>query len=95
MTRGHSLDAEAVAVTDNKPGAYYGMIGSRGKIATLRKMLMERGVSQEHLDRLHQPIGIPIKAETPEEIAVSVMAEIIAVKRGGDLAALRGVLERK
>ena len=95
MTRGHSLDAEAVAITDNQPGAYYGMIGSRGKIAAVRKMLLQRGVTQEHLDRLHQPIGLPIKAETPEEIAVSVMAEIIAVKRGGDLAALRGALERR
>ena len=71
------------------------MIGSRGKIAAVRKMLLQRGVTQEHLDRLHQPIGLPIKAETPEEIAVSVMAEIIAVKRGGDLAALRGALERR
>ena len=89
MTRGHALDAEAVAITDKKPGAYYGMIGSRSKIAALRKMLLDRGVSQEHLDRIHQPIGLPIKAETPEEIAVSILAEIIAVKRGGDTAGLR------
>jgi len=92
VTRGHSLDAEAVAVTDKKPGAYYGMIGSRSKIATVRKMLIERGVTEEHLNRLHQPIGLPIKAETPEEIAVSILAEIIAVKRGGDIQGLRSVL---
>ena len=89
MTRGDALDAEAVAITDKKPGAYYGMIGSRSKIAALRKMLLARGVSQEHLDRIHQPIGLPIKAETPEEIAVSILAEIIAVKRGGGLDDLR------
>ncbi len=89
MTRGHALDAEAVAITDKKPGAYYGMIGSRSKIAALRKMLLARGVSQEHLDRIHQPIGLPIKAETPEEIAVSILAEIIAVKRGAALMMLR------
>ena len=90
MTRGHALDAEAVTVTDKKPGAYYGMIGSRSKIATVRKMLLERGVSEEHLDRIYQPIGLPIKAETPNEIAVSVMAEIIAVKYGADIKRLRG-----
>ncbi|MCD8392242.1 MAG: XdhC family protein, partial [Cloacibacillus porcorum] len=90
MTRGHALDAEAVTVTDKKPGAYYGMIGSRSKISTVRKMLLERGVSEEHLDRIYQPIGLPIKAETPNEIAVSVMAEIIAVKYGADIKRLRG-----
>ena len=90
MTRGHALDAEAVTVTDKKPGAYYGMIGSRSKIATVRKMLLERGVSEEHLDRIYQPIGLPIKAETPNEIAVSAMAEIIAVKYGADIKRLRG-----
>ncbi|NLX84466.1 MAG: xanthine dehydrogenase [Synergistaceae bacterium] len=89
MTRGHSLDAEAVAITDKMPGAYYGMIGSRSKIESIRKTLLARGVSQEHLDRIHQPIGLPIKAETPEEIAVSILAEMIAVRRGGDLAGLR------
>lgn len=89
VTRGHALDAEAVAITDKKPGAYYGMIGSRSKIAAVRKMLVARGVSQEHLDRIHQPIGLPIKAETPEEIAVSILAEIIAVRRGGDLYDLK------
>ena len=90
VTRGHSLDAEAVRITDGKPGAYYGMIGSRSKIAAVRKMLLARGVSEAHLDRIFQPIGLPIKAETPNEIAVSVLAEIIAVKRGGNIEKLRG-----
>jgi xanthine dehydrogenase accessory factor len=52
-------------------------------------MLIARGVSQEHLERIHQPIGLPIKAETPEEIAISILAEIIAVRRGTDLNDLR------
>lgn len=94
MTRGHALDAEAVTITDGKPGAYYGMIGSRSKIATVREMLLKQGVSREHLDRLFQPIGLPIKAETPEEIAVSVVAELIAVKRGGDIESLRSALAK-
>ncbi|MCE5202048.1 MAG: XdhC/CoxI family protein [Synergistaceae bacterium] len=92
VTRGHTLDAATVAITDKKPGAYYGMIGSRSKIATVRKILLEQGVTEAHLNRLHQPIGIPIKAETPEEIAVSIVAEIIAVKRGGDVNGLRGIM---
>lgn len=90
MTRGHLVDADAVAVTDGQPGAYYGMIGSRSKIGTVRKMLLERGVSAEHFDRIFKPIGLPIKAETPNEIAVSVMAEILAVKYGADVERLRG-----
>lgn len=89
VTRGHKLDAEAVAVTDGCPGAYFGMIGSRSKIAAVRKELMERGVSAAHLDRIYQPVGLPLKAETPEEIAVSIVAEIIAVKRGAKINALR------
>ena len=94
-TRGHLVDAEAVAVTDGQPGAYYGMIGSRSKIATVRKMLIERGVSAEHFDRIFKPIGLPIKAETPNEIAVSIISEIIAVKYGADTERLRGETEAR
>ncbi len=93
VTRGHALDTEAVRVTENMPGAYYGMIGSRGKIAKVRAKLLAEGVSAAHLDRVYQPVGLPIKAETPNEIAVSVLAEIIAVKRGADIKRLRGETE--
>ena len=91
-TRGHALDGEALALLDGRPAAYVGMIGSRSKIAAVRAALLARGVSQAHLDRVRQPVGLPIKAETPEEIAVSVLAEIIAVRRGGDLDGLRAVM---
>lgn len=89
VTRGHMLDAEVVKITDGMPGAYYGMIGSKNKIAALRKELLSQGVSEAHLNRIRQPIGLPLKAETPQEIAVSIMAEIIAVKRGANIEALR------
>lgn len=89
VTRGHSLDSEVVMLTDKQPGAYYGMIGSRSKIATVRKKLLKQDVSQQHLDRICQPIGLPIKAETPEEIAISILSEMISVRRGANLAALR------
>lgn len=93
VTRGHALDAEAVEITDGMPGAYYGMIGSRAKIAAVRRMLDEKGVSSAHLARIYQPIGLPLRAETPEEIAISIVAEMIAAKRGGDLVRLRNTGE--
>ncbi len=92
VTRGHVLDADVVKLLEGKPSAYTGMIGSRKKIAFVRQHLLGQGVSEEHLDRIYQPVGLPIRAETPEEIAVSAMAEIIAVARGADLQALRSSL---
>jgi xanthine dehydrogenase accessory factor len=92
VTRGHALDADVVKLLEGKPAAYMGMIGSRKKIAFVRQRLLGQGVSAEHIDRIHQPVGLPIRAETPEEIAVSAIAEIIAVMRGADLQALRSSL---
>lgn len=89
VTRGHVLDAEVVKITDELPGAYYGMIGSRSKIAAMRKELLSQGVSEAHLNRIHQPIGLPLKAETPQEIAISIVAEVIAVKRGANIEDMR------
>ena len=88
-------DNAAVAkALDGLPAAYIGMIGSRKKIATVREGLRRDGVSQRHLDRLFQPVGLPIGAETPEEIAVSVLSEIIAVASGADIGGLREPLRR-
>ena len=88
-TRGHSLDAEVLRLLEGKPMAYLGLMGSRKKIAHVRKSLMERGVSEEYLDRVFQPVGLPLRAETPGEIAASIISEIIAVHRGGDIETLR------
>jgi xanthine dehydrogenase accessory factor len=55
----------------------------------MREHLEESGVSKEFLDGLFQPIGLPIEAETPEEIAVSILAEIISMIRGADISTLR------
>ena len=94
VTRGHALDADVVKLLEGKPAAYMGMIGSRKKIAVVRERLLEQGVAASHIDRIYQPVGLPIKAETPEEIAVSAMGEVIAVARGADLRALRAPLGR-
>lgn len=90
VTRGHSLDAEAMRLLEGRGCAYVGVIGSRSKIAFVDEKLRGLGVSQAYLDGTFRPIGLPIAAETPEEIAVCILAEIIAVHRGADIDRLRG-----
>lgn len=84
MTRGHQADYEVLRQALQTPATYIGCIGSRSKIAITRKRLLEEGFSDADFSRVHTPIGLPILAETPEEIAVSVAAEMIAhrAKRG-------------
>ena len=61
---------------------YVGMIGSRSKRESVYSSLLEEGFTQADLDRVHSPIGLDIGAETPEEIGVSVVAELVAVRAG-------------
>jgi len=84
VTRGHAYDQTVLewALTTN--AHYIGMIGSRKKIRKLYDNLKAQGASEEAFTRVHAPIGLDIKAETPEEIAVSIMAEIIKVRRSGE-----------
>lgn len=82
VTRGHVHDYEVLAQALARPGSYLGMIGSRRKRGAIFRALLEQGVSQEELARVHSPIGLDIGAETPEEIAVSIVAELIAVRSG-------------
>jgi xanthine dehydrogenase accessory factor len=77
VTRGHQNDSQVLEWAVSTPAAYVGMIGSRKKIHTIFSYLKSKGITQEQLDRVHSPIGLPIGAETPEEIAVSIMAEVI------------------
>jgi xanthine dehydrogenase accessory factor len=73
----HNFDAVVEEQILKNECAYVGLIGSRAKAAELKKHLGELGFSRESLDRVHAPIGIPIKSETPAEIAVSIAAEMI------------------
>jgi xanthine dehydrogenase accessory factor len=83
ITRGHRHDRECLeAVLDGKL-AYIGMIGSRRRIATVFDSLRKKGVPRARLDRIHSPIGLDIGALTPAEIAVSILAELVAVRRLG------------
>lgn len=80
-TRGHQHDAVVVAQLAPLPLRYLGMLGSRRKVALAWELLERWGVSRERLEGVHAPVGLAIGADTPEEIAVSVVAEMIAVRR--------------
>lgn len=82
VTRGHKCDRECLQkLAEEKPAKYVGLIGSKKRVAGLKSLLEEYGVSRTWLDAIHTPIGLNIGATTPEEIAVSIIAEIIQVKR--------------
>lgn len=81
VTRGHLYDGIVLEQALKTRARYIGMIGSRKKIQTLFNHLLERGVAREDLARVRAPIGIEIHAETPEEIAISIIAELIKVRR--------------
>ncbi len=83
VTRGHKQDELSLRATVTSRAAYIGMIGSRRRTAAVLQHLADEGFPQDALDRVHTPIGLDIGAETPEEIAVSIIAEIIMVRRGG------------
>jgi xanthine dehydrogenase accessory factor len=83
-TRGVTIDVPGLPALLETPAAYIGVIGSRRRWATTRKQLLESGFPAEALDRVRSPLGLELNAETPEEIAVSIMAEIIMLRRGGD-----------
>lgn len=80
VTRGHSCDLECLRKIIEKPHAYIGMIGSRKRTSAVKKKLEEEGAAREILDRIYTPIGLDIGAETPAEIGVAILAEIIEVK---------------
>lgn len=89
VTRGHKHDETSLRQVAGKPAAYIGMIGSRRRVSAVLQHLVEEGADPEAVARVHTPIGLDIGAETPEEIAVAIMAEVIQVRRaqtGGRLA---------
>jgi len=82
-TRGSNVDVKGLAPLLDTPAAYIGVIGSKRRWAITKKGLLEQGVAPEKLDKVHSPLGLELNAETPEEIAVSILAEIIMVRNGG------------
>ena len=82
VTRGHTNDLEALRGLASRDLRYLGLIGSRAKVARIYDALTEAGIPAQMLARVHAPIGLEIGAVTPQEIAVSILAELIAVKHG-------------
>jgi xanthine dehydrogenase accessory factor len=82
-TRSHESDAVALRAMVESPAAYVGLLGSRRKVGLIFKALREEGVGEKQLARVYAPVGLDLRAETPEEIALSIMAEIIMVRQGG------------
>jgi len=81
VTHGHQHDEVVLEWAVGTPAKYIGMIGSKTKNETIFTHLRDRGIPREQLDRVHAPIGLGIGAQTPEEIAVSILAEVIKVRR--------------
>jgi len=82
VTRGHIHDKTVLTQSLKTEAKYLGMIGSRRKRNIIYEKLSEEGFTQDDIDRVHSPIGINIGAETPEEIAISIIAELIQVRAG-------------
>lgn len=80
-TRGHSFDQDVLRWAATKDLKYLGMVGSKRKIAIIFDDLRSRGISEEIISKIHSPIGLSINAQTAEEIAVAIAAEMIQVKR--------------
>jgi len=85
-TRGVGIDVAGLPTLLASPAAYIGVIGSQRRWETTRKQLQAMGISEDQLKLIHSPIGLEIQAETPEEIAVSIMAEIITHRRSTPIA---------
>ena len=83
-TRGHRYDDMALESALKTRARYVGLLGSRRKTLMIYRRLIEQGVTKERIKEVYAPIGLNIGALTPEEIAVSIMSEIIMVRRGGD-----------
>jgi len=84
VTRGHRDDMRVLKWAVNTPARYIAMIGSKRKTISVIKELEKEGMPRELFEKIHAPMGLAIGAETPEEIAVSVVAEMIAVRRAPD-----------
>ena len=82
LTHDARLDDPALIAALQSPAFYVGALGSRKTQALRRERLLTTGLSEEHLSRLRAPIGLELGAETPEEIALAIMAEIVAARRG-------------
>ena len=89
VTRGHTLDKEALHAALESKATYIGMIGSPSKVKNIFKTLLKEGIASERLAQVHAPIGLDIGAETPDEIALSIAAEMLMLRKKGTGASLK------
>jgi xanthine dehydrogenase accessory factor len=89
-SRGSSVDALGLPSLLESDAAYIGVIGSRRRWLTTAKALKDKGVAEEKIARVHSPMGLELNAETPEEIAVSIMAEVLMIKDKGTGKPMKG-----
>ena len=82
VTRGHEYDLACLRFALQSPAKYIGLMGSRRKVKLFFEALEKEGIGRDQLGRVHSPAGVEIGSETPEEIAVSIAAELVAVRRG-------------
>jgi xanthine dehydrogenase accessory factor len=90
-TRGVDVDIAILPEILQTTAAYIGVIGSRRRWETTKKKLLEAGISDEQIERVISPMGLELNAETPEEIAVSIMAQVIMIIKGGDGGDMKSV----
>jgi xanthine dehydrogenase accessory factor len=83
VTRGHSEDEQCLRAVMTVEADYVGLIGSKRRTNIVLQRLRDSGAQEERLERVHAPVGLDIGAVTPEEVALAIMAEIVAVRRGG------------
>ncbi len=95
VTRAHSYDVYSLRHLIHSDAAYIGMIGAQRRVWAVFKLLHDEGVPASKIERVHAPIGVDINAETPAEIAVSIMAEIINVRRGGNIPVMSDKLRER
>jgi xanthine dehydrogenase accessory factor len=97
VTRGHRSDQDVLRAALDTAAGYVGMIGSPSKVRNIFRALLREGIAAETLARVHAPIGLDLGGQTPDEIALSIAAELLCWRRGGSGAPLRdraGILAR-
>jgi xanthine dehydrogenase accessory factor len=94
VTRGHRDDMRVLGWAVNTDARYIGMIGSKRKVISVYQALEREGIPSEKFDHVHAPVGLEIGALTPDEIAISIAAELIAVRRGANAGTAHMAVER-
>lgn len=95
LTRNVTLDRQILPLLAQSPAAYIGVMGSKRRWTETQKLLRANGLSEQDLQQFHSPLGLELNAETPKEIALSILSEIVMLYRGGTGARMAELLEGK